>query len=217
MHDPTIVLGRAFTKIAKCLCQKFTNNLCSCYTVYFLSFQAMVLLLTTHDMESTKPFNFEDKMVPTSNNSTTLSIHTLTQCLNNLHQLEQILQDSTNDQIDLKTVKEENMNMLRNTYELVKRLKMNHMQEMPNSVKDKISVEPFEPCSYEIVYLLGRCFNLSMNSKILQQCHYADPTMAEKLLIDFYIIETVLKHRLHRGSPTLQNEEISLPMKQLSI
>ena len=87
--------------------------------------------------------------------------------------------------------KNEHLNLLKSTLELVNCLRLDHWNLMPYSVKEQISVEPSDPGSYEVIYLLGRCFNLSMNSKILQQCEYTDPMMAEKLLKDFHNIVVV--------------------------
>ena len=116
-----------------------------------------------------------------------ININTLTQCLKELHRFEETEQLNKN----------EHLNLLKSTLELVNCLRLDHWNLMPYSVKEQISVEPSDPGSYEVIYLLGRCFNLSMNSKILQQCEYTDPMMAEKLLKDFHILETVLKCKLN--------------------
>merc|ERR1712001_550194 len=87
-------------------------------------------------------------------------------------------------------------------------------QNQTTHVKEQMpSVEsPTNTNSVEIIYLLGRCFNLSLNSKILEQCQYSDPTMAEKLLKDFHIMETVLNNKLNENL-----EDLSATMTRLDI
>lgn len=44
--------------------------------------------------------------------------------------------------------------------------------------------------------LYGRCFNLSMNMKILSQCQFADSSIAARVLSDFDILEKSLEAKL---------------------
>jgi len=145
-----------------------------------------------------------------------ININTLTQCLKQLHQFEEILctTSSIEDSSQHNALKEEHLSLLKSTMELVQCLRTEHWNKIPTSVKEQMpSVEPpSNTDSVEIIYLLGRCFNLSLNSKILEQCQYSDPTMAEKLLKDFHILETVLNNKLNE-SP----EDLSATMTRLII
>merc|ERR1712079_180924 len=40
----------------------------------------------------------------------------------------------------------------------------------------------------ELPLLLGRCFNLSVNLKILKQCNYADPAIGCRVFVDFDVL-----------------------------
>merc|ERR1712223_1557180 len=113
------------------------------------------------------------------------TIHTLTECLHRIHALEK---DNNNLQ-----------NSLLEALGLVQLLKQNQLEEMPFNVRksalDSVQKEEIEEKT-ELVFLFGRCFNMSMNIKILNQCNYADPNIASRLLIDFQILASSLQSKL---------------------
>merc|ERR1712186_322420 len=113
------------------------------------------------------------------------TIHTLTECLHRIHALEK---DNNNLQ-----------NSLLEALGLVQLLKQNQLEEMPFNVRksalDSVQKEEIEEKT-ELVFLFGRCFNMSMNIKILNQCNYADPNIASRLMIDFNVIDSSLQSKL---------------------
>jgi hypothetical protein len=61
--------------------------------------------------------------------------------------------------------------------------------------------------------LYGRCFNLSMNMKILTQCQYADSSIAARVLSDFDILEKSLEAKL----PLQSSSDLSSMLHQIKI
>jgi len=123
------------------------------------------------------------------------TIQTLTECLHRIHALEKDDNYSSHNQINLQ-------NSLLEALGLVQLLKKNQLEEMPFSVRKRAvdsverNQENFIGQQTELVFLFGRCFNLSMNIKILNQCNYADPTIASRLMIDFHVIDSSLQTKL---------------------
>ena len=113
------------------------------------------------------------------------TIHTLTECLHRIHALEK---DNNNLQ-----------NSLLEALGLVQLLKQNQLEEMPFNVRksalDSVQKEQIQEKT-ELVFLFGRCFNMSMNIKILNQCNYADPNIASRIMIDFHAIDSSLQTKL---------------------
>merc|ERR1711953_464119 len=61
----------------------------------------------------------------------------------------------------------------------------------------------------ELPLLLGRCFNLSVNLKILRQCNYADPAIGCRVFVDFDVLENYLRRKI-------KESEVSLNLQPLS-
>jgi len=121
------------------------------------------------------------------------TIQTLTECLHRIHALEK--DDDPITQNNLQ-------NSLLEALGLVQLLRSNQLEEMPFNVR-KRAVDSVEENNddllgqqTELVFLFGRCFNLSMNIKILNQCNYADPNIASRLMIDFNVIDASLQLKL---------------------
>merc|ERR1712095_227190 len=83
--------------------------------------------------------------------------------------------------------------------DLLQLLKKDFLQEMPLKVRSKASSQISRSSSAEIksnpqiFHLLGRCFNLSINAKILSQCQFTDLAVAVRLLEDLETLENGLK------------------------
>ena len=119
------------------------------------------------------------------------TIQTLTECLHRIHALEK-----DDNSVNLQ-------NSLLEALGLVQLLKQNQLEEMPLYVRknaiDSVQREAENSIMgqhSELVFLFGRCFNLSMNIKILNQCNYADPNIASRIMIDFHAIDSSLQTKL---------------------
>lgn len=122
------------------------------------------------------------------------TIHTLTACLHRIHAME-------------ATMSKEQSELLIEALGLVDLLKENQLRQMPYSVRQRALIlwQSSLSCSSssgglssdDFVLLFGRCFNLSMNIKILNQCHYADHQIATRLLTDFQVISAGIRAKLH--------------------
>jgi hypothetical protein len=72
----------------------------------------------------------------------------------------------------------------------------------------------------ELPLLLGRCFNLSVNLKILRQCNFADPAIGCRVFVDFDVLENYLRRKVKEcevslGIPQSHSENNLLCPKQL--
>merc|ERR1711920_49698 len=73
----------------------------------------------------------------------------------------------------------------------------------------------------ELPLLLGRCFNLSVNMKILRQCNYADPAIGCRVFVDFDVLENYLRRKIQDSEvllnlqPTQCEDNSSLCPRQL--
>merc|ERR1712079_909643 len=72
----------------------------------------------------------------------------------------------------------------------------------------------------ELPLLLGRCFNLSVNMKILRQCNYADPAIGCRVFVDFDVLENYLRRKILESEVSLNmsntdNQKYLLCPKQL--
>merc|ERR1712012_139461 len=89
------------------------------------------------------------------------------------------------------------------------------LQEMPLKVRSKASSQISRSSSAEIksnpqiFHLLGRCFNLSINAKILSQCQFTDLAVAVRLLEDLETLENGLKFMSKDPKISLTNLSIS--------
>merc|ERR1712062_394903 len=120
------------------------------------------------------------------------TVQTLTECLQRIHR-------SPED----KTLVE--------ALDLLQLLKKNFLQEMPLKVRSKASSQISRSISAEIksnpqiFHLLGRCFNLSINAKILSQCQFTDLAVAVRLLEDLETLENGLKFMSKEPKISLTN------------
>ena len=120
------------------------------------------------------------------------SIQTLTECLHRIHGLGD---EGQND--------EELGLLLLEALGLVALLKKEHINDMPNSVQNRAHTILQDQqktkaikANTQVAFLFGRCFNLSMNSKILRQCQFADSEIASRVLADFEVLEMSIKAKL---------------------
>merc|ERR1711944_378398 len=72
----------------------------------------------------------------------------------------------------------------------------------------------------ELPLLLGRCFNLSVNLKILRQCNFADPAIGCRVFVDFDVLENYLRQKVQECQTSLNmsytdNQKYLLCPKQL--
>lgn len=82
----------------------------------------------------------------------------------------------------------------------------------------------------ELPLLLGRCFNLSINLKILTQCDFADPNIACRVFVDLDVLENYTKRKVKEceasvninhsdpsGNNTLSPKQLEAEINSLSI
>jgi hypothetical protein len=82
----------------------------------------------------------------------------------------------------------------------------------------------------ELPLLLGRCFNLSINLKILTQCDFADPNIACRVFVDLDVLENYTKRKVKEceasaninhsdpsGNNTLSPNQLESEINSLSI
>merc|ERR1712020_105306 len=72
----------------------------------------------------------------------------------------------------------------------------------------------------ELPLLLGRCFNLSVNLKILRQCNFNDPAIGCRVFVDFDVLDNYLRRKVQEcevalNIPQTNTEEQLLSPKQL--
>ena len=121
-----------------------------------------------------------------SSDSTAPSIQSLTECLHRIHASKDFQSD-----------------LLLEALGMVELLKQNQLSEMPFSVKQRAlkllesNQQMAVPQNAEVAFLFGRCFNLSMNAKIMVQCNYADPNIATRVLTDLEVIASSLRAKLN--------------------
>jgi len=59
----------------------------------------------------------------------------------------------------------------------------------------------------ELPLLLGRCFNLSVNLKILRQCNFQDPGIGCRVFVDFDVLENYLRREIKDCKASLGTEQ----------
>lgn len=129
----------------------------------------------------------QEQKVTSSSSLDRADIHSLTECLHRIHALEGSPSQSA---------------LVMEALGLLQLLKENQLKAMPLSVQQralKLSDcqrrQNQETCT-EFAFLFGRCFNLSMNAKIMNQCNHSDATIATRLLTDFEAIASSLNAKL---------------------
>jgi len=147
--------------------------------------------------------------------------------IKNDNQLEKdnaIHNDSQNNKMidpeteSLDDLRQEKLAMARESLNAVDRLRGDVTQNMPGIVRRRArqcsSVSPSPSINGlseddELPLLLGRCFNLSVNMKILRQCNYADPAIGCRVFVDFDVLENYLRRKI-------KESEVSLNLQPLS-
>jgi len=126
--------------------------------------------------------------------------------------------DSQNNQMinpeveSLDNLREKKLSMAKESLNAVDRLRGDITQHMPGVVRRRAnqcsSVSPSPSINGlsqddELPLLLGRCFNLSVNMKILRQCNYADPAIACRVFVDFDVLENYLHRKIKESEISL--------------
>jgi len=111
----------------------------------------------------------------------------------------------TSDKDLLKALRSEKLQMSIETLNAVDSLRATISEHMPGVVRRRAkkcsSVSPSPSINGlslddELPLLLGRCFNLSLNLKILSQCNYADPGIGCRVFVDFDVLENYLRRKI---------------------
>lgn len=129
----------------------------------------------------------------------------------------------------LNSLRLERLHMSIQTLGVVDNLRENISEHMPGVVRRRAqkcsSVSPSPSINGlssddELPLLLGRCFNLSVNLKILRQCNFGDPAIACRVFVDFDVLENYLRRKVQECETSLNiqpsnAENNSLCPKQL--
>lgn len=147
--------------------------------------------------------------------------------IKNDNQLEKdnaIHNDSQNNKLrdpeteSLDDLRQEKLAMARESLNAVDRLRGDVTQNMPGIVRRRArqcsSVSPSPSINGlseddELPLLLGRCFNLSVNMKILRQCNYADPAIGCRVFVDFDVLENYLRRKIKESEVSLNLQPMS--------
>jgi len=147
--------------------------------------------------------------------------------IKNDNQLEKdnaIHNDSQNNKMidpeteSLDDLRQEKLAMARESLNAVDRLRGDVTQNMPGIVRRRArqcsSVSPSPSINGlseddELPLLLGRCFNLSVNMKILRQCNYADPAIGCRVFVDFDVLENYLRRKIKESEVSLNLQPMS--------
>merc|ERR1712062_618555 len=112
----------------------------------------------------------------------------------------------------LDDLRQEKLAMARESLNAVDRLRGDVTQNLPGVVRRRArqcsSVSPSPSINGlseddELPLLLGRCFNLSVNMKILRQCNYADPAIGCRVFVDFDVLENYLRRKILESEVSL--------------
>jgi ElaB/YqjD/DUF883 family membrane-anchored ribosome-binding protein len=143
--------------------------------------------------------------------------------------------DTENNQVSdssrnsLNSLRLDKLQIARQTLSVVDGLRGNISGHMPGVVRRRAqkcsSVSPNPSINGlssddELPLLLGRCFNLSVNLKILRQCNFADPAIGCRVFVDFDVLENYLRQKVQEcevelNIPQTNTEENPLSPKQL--
>merc|ERR1719507_410126 len=129
----------------------------------------------------------------------------------------------------LKKLRLQKLHMSLETLQAVDGLRGTISEHMPGVVRRRArqcsSVSPSPSINGissedELPLLLGRCFNLSVNLKILKQCNYADPSIGCRVFVDFDVLENYLNQKVQECKTSLNiydtdNQKYLLCPKQL--
>lgn len=98
-------------------------------------------------------------------------------------------------------------------------LRTSTLSQMPKPVRDRASKSSYETrVSYEeegfnlseFTLLYGRCFNLSMNLKILAQCSYNDPLIGARVMSDLKTLEDSLRQYVRQESASRTLDHLAI-------
>jgi len=134
-----------------------------------------------------------------------------------------------NKKVALKRLRLQKLHMSLETMQAVDGLRGTISEHMPGVVRRRArqcsSVSPSPSINGissedELPLLLGRCFNLSVNLKILKQCNYADPAIGCRVFVDFDVLENYLNQKIQECQTSLNindtdNQKYLLCPKQL--
>merc|ERR1712062_935361 len=118
----------------------------------------------------------------------------------------------------LDDLRQEKLAMARESLNAVDRLRGDVTQNMPGVVRRRArqcsSVSPSPSINGlseddDLPLLLGRCFNLSVNMKILRQCNYADPAIGCRVFVDFDVLENYLRRKIKESEVSLNLQPMS--------
>merc|ERR1719361_283762 len=118
----------------------------------------------------------------------------------------------------LKTLQLQKLQMSLETLQAVDGLRGTISEHMPGVVRRRArqcsSVSPSPSINGissedELPLLLGRCFNLSVNMKILRQCNYADPAIGCRVFVDFDVLENYLRRKIKESEVSLNLQPMS--------
>jgi hypothetical protein len=119
---------------------------------------------------------------------------------------------SSSTKAPLKSLRLERLEMSKETLSVVDNLRANISEHMPGVVRRRAhkcsSVSPSPSINGlstddELPLLLGRCFNLSVNLKILRQCNFGDPAIACRVFVDFDVLENYLRQKVQECETSL--------------
>ena len=121
-------------------------------------------------------------------------------------------QVSDSSRNSLKSLRLDKLQIAKQTLSVVDGLRGNIGEHMPGVVRRRAqkcsSVSPSPSINGlssddELPLLLGRCFNLSVNLKILRQCNFADPAIGCRVFVDFDVLENYLRGKVQESEVAL--------------
>jgi len=136
---------------------------------------------------------------------------------------------SDSNKNSLNSLRLDKLQVAKETLSVVDGLRDNISEHMPAVVRRRAkkcsSVSPSPSINGlssddELPLLLGRCFNLSVNLKILRQCNFNDPAIGCRVFVDFDVLENYLRRKVQEcevalNIPQTSTEEQLLSPKQL--
>lgn len=156
------------------------------------------ITITKNTSSAMNPFGFGStqpiQRSTSESNNLSPSIRSLLSCPNTIA-----------DQLrELQSLNLSNSTLAEQILESVAKLRSDTLNQMPKRIRDRSDLsalftaptisyesEGFTPSEFTL--LLGRCFNLSLNLKILVQCNFADPVIGSRVFADLKTIEDSLR------------------------
>jgi len=112
----------------------------------------------------------------------------------------------------INSLRLDKLQIAKQTLSVVDGLRGNICEHMPGVVRRRAqkcsSVSPSPSINGlssddELPLLLGRCFNLSVNLKILRQCNFADPAIGCRVFVDFDVLDNYLRRKVQESEVAL--------------